>query len=159
MNLGYVWYRKDNEESFSVGVRHGDREEMFRPYGVSGELWQARLRQSRRFAQGNFALYNAPPGTEQRMAVYFYLSPDNPRATQKQVLAYTHDDFYKPLPGYKVATSHFHTHFLPAVARRRHARPPAPVAARLPRQGHQHRHDVRLPLRRAPQRPRPYPSR
>ena len=40
-------------------VRHGDREEMFRPYGVSGELWQARLRQSRRFAQGNFALYNA----------------------------------------------------------------------------------------------------
>ncbi len=111
MNLGYVWYRKDNEESFSVGVRHGDREEMFRPYGVSDELWQARVRQSRRFAQGNFALYNAPPGTEQRMAVYFYLSPDNPRVTQKQVLAYTHDDFYKPLPGYKVATSHFHTHF------------------------------------------------
>lgn len=111
MNLGYVWYRKDDEESFSVGVRHGDREEMFRPYGVSTELWQARIRQSRRFAEGNFALYNAPPGTEQRMAVYFYLSQDGPRDTLQQVLAYTHDDFYKPLPGYKVATSHFHTHF------------------------------------------------
>ena len=27
-NLGYVWYRKDNEDYFSIGVRHGDREEM-----------------------------------------------------------------------------------------------------------------------------------
>ena len=111
MNLGYVWYRKDGQDSFSVGVRHGDREEMYRPYGVSERLWQRRVTQSRRFAEGNFALYNAPPGTEQRMAVYFYLSPDDPVAAQRQVLAYTHDDTYKPLPGYKVAVSHFHTHF------------------------------------------------
>ncbi len=111
MNLGYVWYRKDGEDSFSVGVRHGDREEMYRPYGVSEGLWKRRVAQSRRFAEGNFALYNAPPGTEQRMAVYFYLSPDDPAAAQRQVLAYTHDDKFKPIPGYKVAVSHFHTHF------------------------------------------------
>ena len=111
MNLGYVWYRKDGEDSFSVGVRHGDREEMYRPYGVSERLWKRRVTQSRRFAEGNFALYNAPPGTEQRMAVYFYLSPDDPAAAQRQVLAYTHDDKFKPIPGYKVAVSHFHTHF------------------------------------------------
>ena len=111
MNLGYVWYRKDGEDSFSVGVRHGDREEMYRPYGVSEQLWRRRVTQSRRFAEGNFALYNAPPGSEQRMAVYFYLSPDDPAAAQRQVLAYTHDDKFKAIPGYKVAVSHFHTHF------------------------------------------------
>ena len=111
MNLGYVWYRKDGDDSFSVGVRHGDREEMYRPYGVSERLWKRRVTQSRRFAEGNFALYNAPPGTEQRMAVYFYLSPDDPATARRQVLAYTHDDKFKPVPGYKVAVSHFHTHF------------------------------------------------
>lgn len=111
LNLGYVWYRKDDAASFSLGVRHADREEMFRPYGVAQELWEGRVRQSRRFAQGNFALYNAPPGTWQRMAVYFYLSPEDSPATQRAVLAFTHDDQYKALPGYQVAVSHFHTHF------------------------------------------------
>jgi len=111
LNLGYVWYRKDDEQSFSVGVRHGDREEMYRPYGVSDEVWNRRLAQARSFAQGNFALYNAPPGTWQRMATYFYLSADDPETTSNAVLAYTHNDTFAPLPGFKVAISHFHTHF------------------------------------------------
>ncbi len=111
MNLGYVWYRKDDETSFSVGVRHGDREEMFRPYGVSDRLWERRVSQSRNFAQGNFALYNAPPGTWQRMAVYFYLSPESGPAAERAVMAFTHEDRYKPVPGYQVLVSHFHTHF------------------------------------------------
>lgn len=111
LNLGYVWYRKDTETSFAIGVRHGDREEGYRPYGVTDELWDKRARQARGFAQGNFALYNAPAGTWQRMAVYYYLSPSNGRATQEAVMAYTHDDTFKALPGYKVAVSHFHTHF------------------------------------------------
>lgn len=111
LNLGYVWYRKDDADSFSVGVRHADREEMYRPYGVSEELWEKRVRQSRRFALGNFALYNAPPGSEQRMAVYFYLSPDSAAAARENALAYTHQDRYKPVPGYQVAVCHFHTHF------------------------------------------------
>src|SRR5450759_6041538 len=46
----------------------------------------------------------------QRMPVYFYLSPTGSHATQEGVMAYTHDDVYKPLPGYKVMVSHFHFH-------------------------------------------------
>lgn len=111
LNLGYVWYRKDSDTAFSIGIRHGDHEEMYRPYGRSDEVWNRRLNQARSFATGNFALYNAPPGTWQRMAVYYYLSGENPEATQQRVLAYTHNDAFKPLPGYKVAISHFHTHF------------------------------------------------
>jgi len=116
LNLGYVWYRKDGEESFSAGIRQADREEMFRPYGFSDELWSKRVRQSRQFALGNFALYNAPPGTWQRMAVYFYLSPKDARAAQQAVLRFTHGDRYKPLDGYKVLVNHFHTHFAEQVS-------------------------------------------
>ncbi|MEK7752983.1 MAG: hypothetical protein AAB654_13760, partial [Acidobacteriota bacterium] len=111
LNLGYVYYRKDDEQSFAVGVRQPDREEMYRPYGFSKELWERRVAQSRQFAEGNFALYNAPPGTWQRMPVYFYLSAEDGRATQAAVLRFTHEDTYKPLAGYQVAVSHFHTHF------------------------------------------------
>src|SRR5262245_54369641 len=111
LNLGYVWYRKDDAGSFSVGVRQADSEEMYRPFGRSDEVWQRRSRQARSFAQGNFALYNAPPGTWQRMAVYYYLSPEPGPATQEAVMQFTHDDQYKPLPGFQVAVSHFHTHF------------------------------------------------
>jgi hypothetical protein len=60
---------------------------------------------------GNFALYNAPPGMWQHMPVYFYLSPESAESTQRSVLAFTHDDRYKAVPGYQVAVSHFHTHF------------------------------------------------
>ena len=111
INLGYVWYRKDDATSFSIGIRHGDREEMFRPYGVSDAIWEKRVRQARAFAQGNFALYNAPPGTWQRMALYLYLSPESARAAHSAVMAFTHHDRYKPLPGYQVMVCHYHTHF------------------------------------------------
>ena len=111
LNLGYVWYRKDDTGSFSVGVRQADKEEMYRPFGFSDEVWQRRSRQARSFALGNFALYNAPPGTWQRMAVYYYLSPEPGPPTQETVMQFTHDDRYKPLPGFQVAVSHFHTHF------------------------------------------------
>ena len=36
-----------------------------------------------------FPLYNAPPGTAQRMAVYFYLSADGARGAREAVLRYT----------------------------------------------------------------------
>lgn len=116
LNLGYVYYRKDSPDSFAAGVRHAEREEMFQPYGFSGRLWEARVRQSRHFAEGNFALYNAPPGTWQRMAAYFYLSPEPAPATLEAVLRFTHGDRYKPLAGYQVAVSHFHTHFAEQLA-------------------------------------------
>ena len=59
----------------------------------------------------NYALYNAPPGTLQHMAVYYYLSAKGDHATQEAVLAYTHDDVFKPVPGFKVVTGHFHLDF------------------------------------------------
>jgi hypothetical protein len=108
-NLGYVYYRKDSEQSFSIGVRQPDRENGAKPWGVSDAVWTRRVNEARGDLN-NFALYNAPPGTMQRMPVYFYLSPQDSRTTQAEVMAFTHDDVYKPLPGYKVLVSHFHFH-------------------------------------------------
>ena len=109
LNLGYVWYRKDSDTSFSAGVRQAEHEEEYRPFGVSQAVWDRRAAQSRRNID-NFALYNAPPGTWQRMGVYYYLSAAAAKATQPTILAFTHEDTYKAMPGYQVVTSHFHTH-------------------------------------------------
>jgi len=108
-NLGYNYYRKDSEATFAVGVRQADREESFKPYGTTDAVWQRRVAQARGFEE-NFALYNAPPGTMQRMAVYFYLDSGNAQTAQQAVMAFTHDDVYKALPGYQVMVSHFHFH-------------------------------------------------
>jgi hypothetical protein len=116
LNLGYVYYQKLNADTFSLGIRQPDREEGYRPFGVSDAVWQRRVSQARGFSTGNFALYNAPPGTQQRMAVYYYLSPEPPAAATEAVLAFTHDDRYKPLPGHQVGVSHFHTHFNEQIA-------------------------------------------
>jgi len=110
VNLGYVYYRKASEGRCAVGVRQPDRSEGYNPYGASDEVWHRRVAESRAETY-NFALYNAPPGTWQRMAVYFYLSPDSGRLTQPAVLAYTHDDVFRTIPGYAVLVSHFHVHF------------------------------------------------
>jgi len=109
-NLGFVYYRKDSESAFAVGVRQADREEPYKPYGVSDEEWNRRANEARHDIN-NFALYNAPPGTWQRMPVYLYLSPEDSRATQEAVMAFTHDDRYQEMPGYQVLVSHFHMHF------------------------------------------------
>lgn len=110
VNLGYVYYRKDNDSSFSVGVMQPERGEGYAPWGVSDEVWNRRVRVAREQVE-NYALYNAPPGTMQRMAVYYYLSPEDDRRTQQAVIAYTHDDVYKPVPGFKTVTGHFHLEF------------------------------------------------
>ena len=91
-NLGYVWYRKDGEAQFGMGVRQAEGEEV------------------QQYVE-NFALHNAPPGTMQRMAAYFLLSPENADATRQAVMAYTHGDVFKPVPGYKTMVNHFHLRF------------------------------------------------
>lgn len=91
-NLGYVWYRKDAATRFGIGVRQPDHE-------APGEYEQ------------NFALYNAPPGSWQRMAVYFYLSPGTEESARDGALAFTHHDHFKPLAGYQVMVNHLHTRF------------------------------------------------
>jgi len=95
VNNGFVWYRKDAEGAFSLGVRQGDNAGGYEP------VWIERV----------YALYNAPPGTWQRMAAYFYLSAANAAATRDAVLEYTHGDRFVPLAGYQVMATHFHTAF------------------------------------------------
>jgi len=105
-NLGYVYYRKDSENLVVDRRAAADREIGYKAYGFSDEVWNRRVGEARG-ELNNFALYNAPPGTMQRMPVYFYLSPEDSRATQQAVMAFTHDDVYKPMPGMKVLVSHF----------------------------------------------------
>jgi len=109
-NLGFVYYRKTSDSSFAVGVRQADREEPYKPYGVSDEEWDRRAHEARHDIN-NFALYNAPAGTWQHMPVYYYLNAADGNATQEAVMAFTHDDRYKAMPGFKVMVSHFHMHF------------------------------------------------
>jgi hypothetical protein len=91
-NLGYVWYRKDADTKFSIGIRMAEAEED--PQYTD-----------------NFALYNAPPGTWQKMSVFFYASADAADPTRQAVLAFTHGDAFKPIPGYKTFVNHFHLAF------------------------------------------------
>ena len=88
-NLGYVWYRKDSRHA----VLH--RREAGRPRG-HGEGLQ------------NFALYNAPPGTMQRMATYFYLTPGDAAAARAGGAGVHPQRPLTPLPGYKTFVNHFH---------------------------------------------------
>src|SRR5579871_256828 len=100
VNNGYVWYRKDTDSRFSMGVRQGDTAGGYEP------IWIERV----------YALYNAPPGTWQRMAASFYLSGGDAAATRTAVLAYTHGDRFAPIPGYQVLDTHFHTAFAKELA-------------------------------------------
>src|SRR6185437_179302 len=106
VNLGYVYYRKDDAGSSSLGVMQPERGEGYVPWGVTDKIWDIRTATSHKQWE-NYALYNAPPGSLQRMAVYYYLSAKDDHATQQAVLAYTHNDVFKPVPGFKVLSGHF----------------------------------------------------
>jgi len=97
-NLGYSWYRKDPStsvgagETFAFGIRQPEGEE-------------------RENLRGNFALYSARPGTIQHMPIFYYVSTEPAEATREAVLAFTHGDRYKPIPGYKTMIHHYHMNF------------------------------------------------
>ncbi|HJN42793.1 MAG TPA: hypothetical protein QF572_01280 [Vicinamibacterales bacterium] len=90
INVGYNWYRKDDDASFSIGVRQGEQEAV--------ERYLA-----------NWSLYSAPPGTEQHMAAYFYPTLGDHSGAFEAALAFTNGDVYRPLPGHQVMGSHYHT--------------------------------------------------
>ncbi len=92
-NLGYVWYRKDSESAYGIGVKQADHED------------------DPRYLQ-NFALYNAPPGTLQRMATYFYVGTGDAVATRAAVMAFTRGDSFAPVAGYKTLVNHFHLQYV-----------------------------------------------
>ncbi len=91
-NLGYVWYRKDSDSQYGFGIRQADGEDV------------------QQYVD-NFALYNAPPGTWQRMAVYFLASPEPADRTRQAVMDFTRNDHFKAVPGYKTMVNHFHLRF------------------------------------------------
>jgi hypothetical protein len=110
VNLGYVYYRKDTASSFSLGIMQPEHGEGYAPWGVTDPIWKKRTDTAYRQKE-NYALYNAPAGKAQHMAVYYYLSATDDHSTQQAVLAYTHNDVFKPVPGFKVVSGHFHMDF------------------------------------------------
>ena len=51
---------------------------------------------------------NAPPGTEQRLPVFYRFGPGTGAAEIAAVTTYTRGDRFAPLPGYKTFSSHYH---------------------------------------------------
>jgi hypothetical protein len=89
-NPGNNWYRKDSATTYSIGIRQPEMET-----------------EEEYFA--NWALYSAPPGTEQHMSTYFYPVLGAEAGAFDGALAFTSKDRYPALPGYKVMANHFHT--------------------------------------------------
>jgi hypothetical protein len=96
-NLGYDWYRKDQNSSFSIGIRE--------PESEANPAYAGRGPGDYREC---FALKSARPGTWQRMPVYFYVSKEDAETAVGSVLAFTREDRFKQLPGYLVMAAHFH---------------------------------------------------
>jgi len=74
--------------------------------------WRGRvglgIRQIRTTGWRFYPWMNAPPGTEQRMALFLMLSDGGPRAALDDVIALTNGDRFRPLDGYKTVSSHWH---------------------------------------------------
>lgn len=51
---------------------------------------------------------NAPPGSEQKLGVFLFVSNKSGHASLEIAKRYTRSDTFKPLPGYKTFTSHYH---------------------------------------------------
>ena len=96
-NLGYNWYRKDSESSFSIGIRQPE-----------AEIDPADAGRGPEDRRQNFALRSARPGTLQRMPIYLYVSPAPAKKAVESALNYTRQDHFKALPGYEVMATHFH---------------------------------------------------
>jgi hypothetical protein len=52
--------------------------------------------------------FNAPPNTAQRLNFFCLLNTGDARQALAEVKRFTNGDAYKPLPGYKTMSSHFH---------------------------------------------------
>ncbi len=87
-NLRTVWYGKDHrglDDRFGFGIRQSETG------GGSYVPW-----------------FNAPPGTEQRLGVFYLLSRGKAEDALKEALRYTHGDRFPELPGAHAMTSHWH---------------------------------------------------
>ncbi len=99
--VGYNFYRPERDGTI-LGIMHSQK----------GKYYEACPNHRA------WACYNAPAGTEQRLGVYFYICPEKHEeakdvfeSCRNGLLAYTHKDSYKILPGYKTLVNHFHLSF------------------------------------------------
>jgi hypothetical protein len=87
-NLKFVWHGRNYAErvtGYGFGIRQSDTgDKRFVPW------------------------FNAPPGTEQRLGVFYLLTRGDARQALEAVARYTHGDRYKKLPGHVTFTSHYH---------------------------------------------------
>ncbi len=83
-NLGFLWHRSWRGQ-VALGIRQ-----------IRDENWVY------------YPWVNAPPGTTQRMGVFFLLSIEAPEAVLEDVLRYTRGDRFAELPGYKTLSTHWH---------------------------------------------------
>ncbi len=83
-NMGHVWHTAWRGE-VSIGVRQlPDDNSRYYPW------------------------MNAPPGTRQRLSVFYVVSDREPRAALEDVLRYTHRDRFPSLEGYQTLAAHWH---------------------------------------------------
>ncbi|MEW6301916.1 MAG: hypothetical protein AB1705_00490 [Verrucomicrobiota bacterium] len=86
-NLKFVWFGK-REEPLATPMGFGMRQS---PTGGKFIPW-----------------FNAPPGTQQRLGMFFLLSRGRAEEALKETLRYTHGDRFPELAGHKTFTSHYH---------------------------------------------------
>lgn len=91
-NLDFTWYGNQ--------YRH-----MVNGYGIG---IRQELQGDKRFVPW----FNAPPGTQQRLNFFCLLSQEQDTAPFTAVKAFTHNDRYVQLPGFKTMSSHFHNEFV-----------------------------------------------
>ncbi|MBQ4506713.1 MAG: hypothetical protein II971_05630 [Firmicutes bacterium] len=84
--VGYNYYYR-HDGIMSVGIRHNKEQ----------EYWNVR-----------WPLYNAKPGTVQRMSMFFLPSADSPWGCRAMALRYTDFDHFRQLEGYKRFFCHMH---------------------------------------------------
>ncbi len=78
--------------------------------------------------------FNAPPGTGQRLGVFYLLASGSAPSALRETLRYTHGDRFPTLPGHVTFTSHWHMAIAVAALERAakgEAPPAAPDFARL----------------------------
>jgi hypothetical protein len=89
-NMGYIWFHgwagRTGRGELGMGVRH--------PVDDGAGLY--------------YPWINAPPGTIQRMGVFYLVSDRKPESALDDVLRFTNRDRFPSLPGYKTLTSHWH---------------------------------------------------
>ena len=109
INLGFVYYRKDNDDPSRWGLCGPSTTRDTIPGASPTRMEPAALAPRGAMRQ----LCPLQRACRHQAAHVGLLLPERPSddGHARCVLAYTHDDVFKPLPGYKVMTGHFHMDF------------------------------------------------